>query len=164
VVPDVKRTNSGWLNGKRGHGAPAAIDEVHAHERELLVPRREPGKRGGISRALLEEPIPPGEELAELNQRRDVHRKEASREAIDEAAPGDGRAVHDVEVLPAERDRACPLDRFAARLPVPIVESFNRPPKRPARLGGRVGTDEIPRERGRLGAPVRDVGSPGRSE
>src|SRR5437762_12991614 len=46
----------------------------------------------------------------ELNQRRDVHRKEAPREAIDEAATGDGRAVHDVEVLPAERDRARPLE------------------------------------------------------
>jgi hypothetical protein len=93
-----------------------------------------------------------------------VHRKEASREAIDEAATRDGRTVHDLEVLPAERDRTRPLDRFAARLPVPIVEPLDRPPKRPARLGGRVGTHEITREHGRRGAPVRDVGGPGRAE
>src|SRR5439155_1764076 len=59
----------GELRLERGHRPPATIDEMHAHGRELVVPRLELGARGGVSGALLEEPVPPGEELAELEQR-----------------------------------------------------------------------------------------------
>ena len=47
MVPDVKRTNSGWLNGKRGHGAPASPSDELVHISASLVTGT--GMSGGIS-------------------------------------------------------------------------------------------------------------------
>src|SRR5207244_5773062 len=115
------------------------------------------GARGGVSGARLEEPVPPGEELAELDQRLEVYWIEAPRAPVDEAAPGQGRAVHNLEFLPAERNRARPLDRLATVLPGPVVKPRDRPPDRPGCHGGPVGTDEGARDRGGPGAPARDL-------
>src|SRR5207245_9588911 len=62
------------------------------------------------------------------------------------------------------RHRSRPLDRLATVLPGPVVEPLDRPPDRPARHGGPVGTDEVARDRGGPGAPARDFSGPSRSK
>src|SRR2546422_8416000 len=70
-----------------------------------------------------------------------MHRIETTRDPIDEAAPRARGAIHDLQILPAERDRPRPLDGLAPQLPATVVEPLDRPPDRPARRGGPVGTD-----------------------
>src|SRR2546429_2320239 len=73
-------------------------------------------------------------------------------------------AIHDLQILPAERDRPRPLDGLAPQLPATVVEPLDRPPDRPARRGGPVGTDEVARERSCRRAPARDFRNPRRPE
>src|SRR3989449_5929926 len=93
-----------------------------------------------------------------------MHRIETTRDPIDEAAPRARGAIHDLQILPAERDRPRPLDGLAPQLPATVVEPLDRPPDRPARRGGPVGTDEVARERSCRGAPARDFRNPRRPE
>src|SRR4030095_3064445 len=121
--PRQRRVDSRQLGLERSNRLPPPVEQLHAYGRALLVPRLEARRQAGIGEALLEESVPPRENLTEADQCRDVIRVEPSREPVDEIAPRRRRSIDDLEVLPPERDHARPVrGRVARSLPGSVLE------------------------------------------
>src|SRR5262249_54262815 len=146
---------------QRGHRLPPTAEQVHADRRELLVPRPEPRRQPGIDRPLLQEPVTARENLTEADERRRVIRIEPGGEPVDEVPAARRPPVHDLEILPPERDRARPLrSRLACRLPSAVLKPRERPANGPARLT----PDKVARKGRALGPPAGQFGRPGSAE
>src|SRR5207245_9531012 len=108
---------------KRGARLPPTAQELHPDRRELLVPWSEARHQSGVDRALLQQTVPAREYLAIPNESWHVVHVEPRGEPIDEVPARSRPTVHDLEILPAERDRSRPLRGcFAGRLPHGVYE------------------------------------------
>ena len=150
--PGQQRIDPAHLGVKRGHRAPAPIDQLDARRRQLLVPRRQPRHRP----ARLQQPVATGHDLAIAEQRGQMAREQPGRAAVDEVAARGGRAVEDGQVLPAERDHARPRARLAGGLPAAVGQPLDRAPDRARAFGSQ----QLATEHRRLAAPVRNVAEP----
>ena len=145
---------------RRGRAA-ATADQLHADDGELLVPRGQASDQDALRQPLLQESIAPRQDLPEPDEGRPMRGIEPGGEAIEKISPHRGHAVDDLEILPAERDRARPFRRRLARvLPGPVLEPVQRPPDRPLRFAA----NEVAGEGCGFGSPARNLSEPGGPE
>src|SRR5207302_8484791 len=109
------------------------------------------GRQTTLGAGPMNNPIAPSQDLATPKQRREVAGEQPPGEAIDEAAPGCGRAVQDRQILPAEDDNSGPRTEIPRALPGAVFYTLDRPADRATAFG----MDQVAAQRRGLRPPRR---------